>query len=198
MRKQTTGPLVLASSSPYRKAILERLQVDFEIFTPDIDESPKSENEPINELVARLAEEKARAAQSQYQEGLIIGSDLLVVVDGQVLGKPETHEEAIKQLTFQSGKQSDVLTALCLLNAKTNNIQVDIIKFSVKYRTLTPTQIENYLLKEKPYNCASSLKTEGLGIALLEKMIGNDPTSIVGLPLISLIKMLEAESFFVL
>jgi septum formation protein len=191
-------PLVLASSSPYRKEILQRLQTPFQIFEPHVDETPIHDDEPIEELVARLAEVKARAAQSTYPAALIIGSDLLVVVDNQVLGKPETHQEAIKQLTFQSGKQADVLTALCLLNTKTNNVQIDVVKFSVKYRTLTPSQIENYLRKEKPYNCASSLKTEGLGIALLEKMIGDDPTSIVGLPLIRLTKMLEAEGLFVI
>lgn len=190
-------PLILASTSPYRKEILSHLKVPFQTFAPHIDETAKP-NETPEELVIRLAELKARAAQSTYPQALIIGSDQVVVVNGRILGKPGTHEEAVKQLLFQSGKEANALTALCLLNTKTGHIQLDVVKFSVKYRSLTLSQIENYLVKEKPYNCASSLKSEGLGIALLEKMIGDDPTTLIGLSLIRLVRMLEAEGLVVI
>ncbi|MDQ7089759.1 MAG: Maf family nucleotide pyrophosphatase [Methylococcales bacterium] len=192
-----TLPLVLASTSSYRKKILTRLNIPFETFAPNVDETAKA-NESPEEMVVRLAELKARTAHAAYPQALIIGSDQVVVVNNTVLGKPNSHEEAIKQLVFQSGQQANALTALCLLNTKTGRVQVDVVKFSVNYRVLTLSQIENYLVKEKPYDCASSLKSEGLGIALLEKMTGDDPTTLIGLPLIHLVQMLEAEGLFVI
>ena len=189
--------LILASTSPFRKSVLERLHIPFKSFAPNIDES-QLPNEVPTKLVKRLAELKAQAAQSAYPQALIIGSDQVAVIDDKILGKPGNHEQAIEQLTFASGKQVDFLTGLCLLNTNTNKAQTDIVRFSVKFRQLSLSQIENYLHKDKPYNCSGSFKSEGLGIALLDEMLGNDPTAIIGLPLIRLVRMLEAEGMSVI
>ena len=190
-------PLVLASTSQFRKSVLERLHISFTSFAPNVDESPLP-NENPNKLVKRLAELKAHAAQSAYPQALIIGSDQVAVIDDQILGKPNNHENAIEQLTFASGKKVDFLTGLCLLNTNTNQAQIDSVCFSVKFRQLSLSQIENYLQKDKPYNCSGSFKSEGLGIALLDEMLGNDPTAIIGLPLIRLVRMLEIEGIRVI
>ncbi len=189
--------LVLASTSPFRKSVLERLHIPYKAFAPKVDESPLP-NEAAEKLVRRLAELKAHAAQSAYPQALIIGSDQVAVIDDKILGKPGNHEQAIEQLTLASGKQVDFLTGLCLLNTNTNQAQTDIVRFSVKFRQLTLSQIDNYLQKDKPYNCSGSFKSEGLGIALLDEMLGNDPTAIIGLPLICLVRMLEAEGISVI
>ena len=185
-------PLILASTSPYRKDVLDRLYLPFETYAPEIDESPLPDEQPVD-LVIRLAELKARSAQLTYPKALIIGSDQVAVIGTKILGKPRTHEEAVKQLTDASGQQVDFLTGLCLFNTSIHKIHIDMVRFSVKFRTLNLSQIENYLSLDKPYNCSGSFKSEGLGIALLDKMEGNDPTAIIGLPLIRLVRMLEAE-----
>jgi MAF protein len=190
-------PLVLASTSVFRKSVLERLHIPFKSFAPKVDESPLA-NEVPAKLVQRLAKLKAHAAQSAYPQALIIGSDQVAVIDDKILGKPGNHEQAIKQLTFASGKQVDFLTGLCLLNTDTNQAQTDIVRFSIKFRQLSLSQIDNYLHKDKPYNCSGSFKSEGLGIALLDEMLGNDPTAIIGLPLIRLVRMLEVEGISVI
>jgi septum formation protein len=188
-----TLPLILASTSIFRKNVLGRLHIPFETYAPHVDETPLLQESPTM-LVTRLALKKARSAQETYPQALIIGSDQVAVMEGDtILGKPGTHEQAIEQLTKTSGKQVDFLAGLCLLNTDTNQTQVDTIGFSVKFRHLTLEQIENYLRQEKPYNCSGSFKSEGLGIALLDKMVGSDPTAIIGLPLIRLVRMLEAE-----
>ncbi|RKZ90635.1 MAG: septum formation inhibitor Maf [Candidatus Parabeggiatoa sp. nov. 1] len=187
-----TLPLVLASTSPFRKSVLSRLHVPFETYAPQIDETPEPNESPAT-LVIRLAELKARSARSTYPQALIIGSDQVAVVSETILGKPGTHEQAVKQLTFVSGKSVEFLTGLCLLNTDTNQAQTDIVRFSVKFRKLSDSQIENYLAVDKPYNCSGSFKSEGLGIALLSKMVGSDPTALIGLPLIRLVRMLEME-----
>jgi len=189
--------LVLASTSPFRKEILSRLHIAFETFAPLVDESPL-ENESPSQLVTRLSILKAKSAQSKYPDALIIGSDQVAVIDNTILGKPGNHEQAVKQLNQVSGKQIYFLTGLSVINTETDKIQTDMVDFSVKFRQLTSTQIENYLKLDKPYNCAGSFKSEGLGIALLDRMIGSDPTAIIGLPLIRLVRMLEAESLFVI
>ena len=189
--------LVLASSSPYRKSVLGRLHMPFDTFSPQVDESSLP-NESATDLVQRLAELKAHAAQNLYPQALVIGSDQVAVIDDMILTKPHTHDNAVKQLTMVSGKQVDFLTGLCLLNTETRKVQVDIVRFGVKFRQLTADQIENYLQHDKPYNCSGSFKSEGLGIALLERMIGSDPTAVIGLPLIRLVHMLEAEGVNVL
>lgn len=189
--------LVLASSSPYRKSVLGRLHLPFDTFSPQVDETQLS-NESATDLVQRLSELKARAAQTLYPQALVIGSDQVAVIDDMILTKPHTHDNAVKQLSMVSGKQVDFLTGLCLLNTETRKAQIDIVRFGVKFRTLTQEQIEHYLQHDKPYNCSGSFKSEGLGIALLERMIGSDPTAVIGLPLIRLVHMLEAEGLNVL
>ncbi len=189
--------LVLASTSPYRKTILSRLNLSFDTFAPNTDETPVL-NELPNALVQRLAEAKARTAQTIYPNALVIGSDQVAVLDGQILGKPLTHEKAIQQLQACSGKQVDFLTGLCLLNTKTGRAQVDMVRFSVLFRQLSLSQIENYLRIDKPYHCAGSFKSESLGIILLERMIGSDPNAVIGLPLIRLVQMLEAEDIYLI
>ncbi|WP_353572577.1 Maf family protein [Candidatus Albibeggiatoa sp. nov. BB20] len=195
----TTCPrqLVLASSSPYRKSVLGRLHVPFDTFSPQVDET-QLVNESATDLVQRLAELKARAAQTLYPQALVIGSDQVAVIGEMILTKPHNHDNAVKQLSAMSGKQVDFLTGLCLLNTETRKAQVDIVRFGVKFRVLTTDQIEHYLQHDKPYNCSGSFKSEGLGIALLERMIGSDPTAVIGLPLIRLVHMLEAEGVSVL
>ncbi len=192
-----TALLVLASTSPFRKNLLERLGIPFETYAPHVDETPLLLESPTA-LVIRLAELKARAAQSTYPNALIIGSDQVAVNDGIILGKPQTHEQAIQQLMAVSGKSVDFLTGLCLFNTVTHSAQIDMVRFSVTFRQLTLSQIENYLHREKAYYCAGSFKSEGLGIALLENMRGNDPTALIGLPLIRLVQMLETEGMLVI
>jgi len=182
--------LVLASTSPFRQALLQRLQLPFETFNPNVDESSQL-NENPKDLVQRLAILKAQAAQSSYPNALIIGSDQVAVVENQILGKPLTHDKAVEQLAFLSGKKVVFQTGLCVLNTKTKETLVDLISFTVKFRSLNLEKIENYLHKEPAYNCAGSFKSESLGIALVESMEGNDPNALIGLPLIRLIQMLE-------
>jgi septum formation protein len=189
--------LVLASTSPYRRTLLERLGLPFETAAPDADESPL-DNESPNALVARLSEAKARAIAPQFSDALIIGSDQVAVLDKQILGKPGNHENAVQQLRAASGRQVEFLTGLCLLNSKTQQCHVKVVPFSVTFRSLSESQIEEYLLRDKPYNCAGSFKSEGLGISLFEKMEGDDPNALIGLPLIELTTMLATEGFDVL
>jgi len=189
--------IVLASTSPYRRALLERLSLPFEIAAPDADETPQ-ENENPHELVARLSEAKARAIAAQFPNALVIGSDQVAVLNQQILGKPGNHENAIQQLRAASGNRVDFLTGLCLLNTRTQNCHVKVVPYSVVFRTLSNAQIEQYLLKDKPYNCAGSFKSEGLGICLFEKMEGDDPNALIGLPLIELTNMLALEGLEVL
>lgn len=186
--------LVLASTSPYRRAILEKLDIDFETKAPEVDESIFIDEIP-EQLVARLAEAKARAVAEHETNALIIGSDQVAVVDGQILGKPGNHENAVKQLRRTAGKRVSFLTGLCLFNTESKRAQVEVVPFNVIFRQLTDSQIDNYLKKEQPYNCAGSFKSEGLGIALFERMEGEDPNTLIGLPLIRLIRMLESEGF---
>lgn len=190
-------PLILGSTSPFRKDILKKLVIPFETAAPDIDESAR-DNETPQELALRLAEEKAKAVAKNYSGHLIIGSDQLAVANGKILGKPGTHENAVKQLTEISGQTVNFYTGLCLLNSQTGNLQSEVVPYDVVFRELTPEEIENYLLMEKPYNCAGSFKSEGLGIILFEKLIGDDPNTLTGLPLIQLVKMLKNEGVSVL
>lgn len=184
--------LILASTSPFRKAILEKLQIPFATQSPDIDETPE-ENESPEQLVERLSIAKAKAIADKLEEGLVIGSDQVAVIDGRILGKPGDHDSAVKQLKFASGKTVTFLTGLCLYNAVTKQYQVEVVPFNVVFRELNQQQIENYLRREKPYNCAGSFKSEALGITLFEKLQGDDPNTLIGLPLIRLVRMLENE-----
>ena len=184
--------LVLASSSPYRRELLSRFKLPFDVFSPDIDETPHI-NEKAKEISFRLAREKAFKVAPHYANSLIIGSDQTAACENQIIEKPNTHENAIKQLDFLSGKIVTFYTSLCLLNTKTQKVQECVVEFEVKYKKLNHKMIETYLLKEQPYNCVGSVKSEGLGITLLEYIKGEDPTALIGLPLIKLSDMLQNE-----
>jgi len=189
--------LILASTSPFRKAILEKLALPFSTQSPDVDETPL-ENELPEQLVERLSILKAKAVADNISEGLVIGSDQVAVIDGTILGKPGNHDKAMEQLKQASGKTVTFLTGLCLYNAARDNYQVDVVPFKVVFRELSETQIDTYLKKEQPYNCAGSFKSEALGITLFEKLVGDDPNTLIGLPLIRLVKMLEDEGVTVI
>lgn len=189
--------IVLGSTSPFRKTLLERLQIDFICDSPNIDETPLI-NEPIEEMVIRLAISKAQAIANKHVNALIIGSDQSAILNGRILNKPGNFDNAYKQLTNASGQSITFLTGLCLLNTETGNIQSACIPYTVVFKTLTSTMIENYLHKEEPYNCAGSFKSEGLGIALFERFAGEDPNALIGLPLIKLVDFLANEGFSIL
>ncbi len=186
--------LILGSSSPYRKSLLQRLMIPFETVDPDIDESPLPGETPVA-LVRRLALEKARAVASLHLDCLIIGSDQVAVHDDQVVGKPSSHEQAVKQLSAASGKTVTLYTGLALVNSYNGSEQSAVAPFTVHFKTLSKQTIEAYLHKEKPYNCAGSVRAEGLGIALLRRLEGDDPNALIGLPLIELVTMLENEDY---
>lgn len=189
--------LVLASTSPYRKELLQRLGLEFITAAPNVDEARRPAETP-EQLVTRLAEEKARIVMNRFPDALIIGSDQVAVIDTEVLTKPGTHENAVKQLQRCSGQSVTFLTGLCLFNASLGKVQIEVVPFRVYFRALNAAQIENYLRREQPYNCAGSFKSEGLGIALLERLEGDDPATLIGLPLIRLTRMLEREGIQVI
>lgn len=188
--------LVLASSSVYRSELLKRLQLPFEIAPPNVDETPLPD-ESARATSVRLAQEKARAVVSNYPDALIIASDQVALLEGQQLGKPLTHDNAVKQLRAMRGKTTCFYTALTLLNSNTGKMQTEVAENFVTLRDLSEAEIEGYLLKEQPYQCAGSAKVEGLGIALISKMTGDDPNALIGLPLILLIEMLRRENVHV-
>ena len=189
--------LVLASTSIYRKELLNRLGLPFVTAAPQVDESLQPDESP-QQLVRRLAEVKARAVAARYPDALIIGSDQVATVEGRILGKPGGHEQAVAQLRLASGKRLQFLTGLCLFNAHTGVAQVEVVPFTVVFRALDAQQIENYLRREQPYHCAGSFKSEALGIALCERLEGEDPNALIGLPLIRLIHMLKKEGINVI
>lgn len=188
--------LVLASTSIYRRELLERLQLPFEIAAPNIDES-RLAHESASAMVARLAQQKAAAIAAQYPQALIIGSDQCAVLGESILGKPHTHATAVEQLQASSGKTVEFLTGLCLFDSQTQQVQLEVIPFQVTFRELHAIEIENYLRREQPYNCAGSFKSEGLGISLFKSMQGDDPTALIGLPLIRLCAMLRKHSYLI-
>lgn len=189
--------LILASSSIYRRELLERLQLPFDIAKPDVDETPKAGEKP-EETALRLAQEKARKVALSHPEALVIGCDQVATLDNFQLGKPLTHANAVKQLRLMRGRSVTFHSALCLFNAANGRMQAEVVPYEVKFRTLTDQQIEQYLQKEQPYHCAGSAKSEGLGIALIEWMSGDDPNALIGLPLIRLITMLQNEGVAVI
>lgn len=197
MHAVTQLPLVLGSTSPFRRELLKKLHLPFETAAPDIDESTRANEDP-RDLVLRLAEEKAKAVAILFNKHLIIGSDQLAVVNNEVLGKPGNHDNAVRQLQQTSGQTVHFYTGLCLYNSQTGQMQSEVVPFDVKFRVLTTEQIDHYLKTEQPYQCAGSFKSEGLGIALFEKLTGDDPNTLIGLPLIRLIRMLEKEGVQVL
>ncbi|WP_152224542.1 nucleoside triphosphate pyrophosphatase [Pseudomonas sp. SCB32] len=185
-------PLILASSSPYRRELLQRLRLPFECASPDIDENPLP-GESAEQLVQRLAESKARALSQHYPSHLIIGSDQAAVNGSRILGKSYDIERATEQLKAASGKSVSFLTGLCLLNSLSDRSQVDCVPFTVHFRDLDEARIRRYLEAEQPFDCAGSFKAEGLGVSLFRSTEGEDATSLIGLPLIRLVDMLLAE-----
>jgi MAF protein len=180
--------LVLASTSIYRKLLLEKLQIPFITATPECDEAPLANEAPID-LVTRLAILKATTCPIT-EPSLIIGSDQICVIDGVIVGKPHNRDNAILQLRAQSGKSITFLTGLAVYNNQTNETHTSVDQFTVHFRHLTQKMIERYIDKEQPFDCAGSFKSEGLGISLFAKLEGNDPNSLIGLPLISLTTIL--------
>lgn len=185
-------PLVLASSSPFRRTLLEKLQLPFSCRSPEVDETPLT-GESARNLVLRLAEAKAQAARSNTPE-LIIGSDQVALFDNEIIGKPLKHAKAVRQLQRFSGHEVTFLTSLCLLNSASGRKHSLVEPFTVRFRSLSDDQIERYLHREQPYQCAGSFKCEGYGITLFEQLRGDDPNALVGLPLIRLVELLARES----
>ena len=189
--------LVLASTSPYRRELLTRLGLPFEVANPQTDESPLANETPID-MALRLSEAKARAVAKQFPDALIIGSDQVAEMSGRVFGKPGTHARAVEQLQQLSGQTVNFFTGLCVLNSRTGEAEVRGVPTLVGFRELTDVEIENYLGREPAYNCAGSAKSEGLGIALLSRIHGDDPNALVGLPLIALCDLLRKHGMTVL
>ena len=183
--------LILGSSSRYRKELLSRLKIPFEVAAPEVDETPLS-NETPRDLALRLALAKARAVASQNPEAVVIGSDQVADLEGLPLGKPGNHTNAVKQLQRMRGKTVIFQTALSVVCLATGFEQTDLAAVKVTFRDLTDAEIEAYLMAEEPYDCAGSAKSEGLGIALLAAIDNDDPTALVGLPLIRTCHMLSA------
>jgi septum formation protein len=190
-------PLILGSSSRYRRALLERLGLAFTSVSPDVDEAPHA-GEPPAETARRLALSKARAVAAVHPRALIIGSDQVADLDGVAVGKPGTHINAVYQLQAMRGKRVIFHTALCLLDAASGRHQLENVPTVIQFRALSDQQIENYLLREQPYDCAGSAKIESLGVALVEKIDSDDPTAIIGLPLMMLVTMLTRAGVNVL
>ena len=188
-----TPDLILASSSPYRRQLLDKLMIPYRCHAPNIDETPLTDESP-RQLVLRLALAKARAAAVDYSQALIIGSDQVAVLDGSIVTKPHTHQRAKAQLQQASDKQVIFLTSLCLFNSVDDSYQVQVVPYTVNFLPLTDSQIDNYLQKEKPYHCAGSFKAEGLGITLCSRLSGEDPNALIGLPLIALAGMLRSAA----
>ena len=187
--------LVLASASQARKSVLSKLKIPFETFAPSIDESMLSGESPT-QLVERLSLAKARKVSKRYPSHLIIGSDQIAVVAGQMVGKPQNREDAIGQLTAASGETVTLFTGIALLNSKSGNTQLDVLPYRVVFRELKQSMIEKYIDTDQPFDCSGSLRSEGLGIALLKEFDGSDPNILLGLPLIRLIDMLVNEDIY--
>jgi len=187
----TTQSLILASTSPFRQQLLSKLCLPFEVASPDCDETPIPGETPT-QLVLRLAEQKARSCPLK-SPALVIGSDQVCVINDQIVGKPHNRDNAIKQLLAQSGKSITFYTGIALYNSDTNQCDTQLDTFTVHFRELTQSMVENYVDKEQPFYCAGSFKCEGLGIALFKRLEGKDPNALVGLPLITLVEMLERQ-----
>jgi septum formation protein len=189
--------IVLASTSPFRRELLSRLGIPFEVAAPSVDESALPD-ELAPATAIRLAEAKARASLKEFPDALIIGSDQVAELAGQHIGKPGTHENAVAQLRRMRGKSVVFHTAIALVNGLKDRAQTRVVPTVVTFRDLSDEQIEVYLRREQPYNCAGSAKSEGLGIALIACMEGPDPNALIGLPLIELVSMLKIEGVEVL
>lgn len=190
--KKIMQRILLASTSPYRKILLEKLRLSFICAAPQVDETPLC-GESAEALVLRLAVAKAQALATAYPDRLIIGSDQVCVINGNITGKPHTEENAREQLRQASGQKVTFYTGLALHNSHSNHLQALCEPFHVHFRSLTDAEIAAYVRLEQPFNCAGSFKSEGLGITLFERLEGRDPNALIGLPLIALLEMLRAE-----
>ena len=184
--------IILASSSRFRRALLRRLQLPFDVINPAVDESPRAGETPA-QLVRRLAVSKAQDVAQRHEHALVIGSDQVAAQRRTIIGKPGNRQRALEQLRQASGRTVTLHTGLALVNSTTGRMQVDVIPYRVLFRNLSEAQIQRYLRKEQPYDCCGSLRAEGLGVALLERFQGDDPSALIGLPLIRLVTMLAAE-----
>lgn len=193
-RPDSLPSLILGSSSPYRKELLSRLRLPFEVAKPEIEESPKAGEAP-KATALRLAQEKAAIVARKKPNSLVIGSDQVATLDDHQIGKPGSHENALRQLQIMRGRQVIFYTALCLWDSREKDlnkaVQLDCIPTFVTFRNLSDAELDAYLRIEHPYDCAGSAKNEGLGIALIEKIESSDPTALTGLPLIALSTMLR-------
>lgn len=189
--------LVLASTSRYRRTLLERLGLPFEAVAPQVDETPLADEAPVA-TAFRLAAAKARSVAAAHRGALIIGSDQVADCQGRAIGKPGTHENAVAQLRALSGQTVVFHTGLALLDAASGSCQTALVDVTSTYRHLTSEEIESYLRRERPYDCAGSVRSESLGIALFERIESDDPTALIGLPLIQLARMLAAAGMTVL
>lgn len=194
MTPYTERPLVLASSSPYRRALLERLRVPFEVSVPAVDETPHPGEGPASTAL-RLALDKARAVAANHPTALVIGSDQVATYDGKQIGKPGDHRTALAQLQAMRGRVVEFHSALCVFDAARDDAQIKDVITRVRFRDLPDAVLDAYLHAEQPYDCAGSAKAEGLGIALLESIDNHDPTALIGLPLIELVTMLTHAGF---
>lgn len=189
--------ILLASSSVYRRRLLERLGIDFEIVDPGVDETPRP-GEDAATLVARLAEAKALGGAAGAREALVIGADQVAVLDGEIVGKPGDAATNRRQLERAAGRRVEFFTGLCLIAAPSGRTQVEVVPFAVHVRRLSSEQIAAYVARERAFDCAGGFRCEGLGAALFERTEGSDPSALVGLPLLSLVRMLANEGVDVL
>ena len=189
--------LVLGSTSPYRRELLARLRIPFEVAAPDVDETAHP-NETPQQLACRLAMTKARAVAARFPDHVVIGSDQVADLAGQALGKPGNHERAVAQLRQMRGQTVIFQTAVAVVCQASGFAQMDLAQVRVLFRDVSDSEIETYLLAEKPYDCAGSAKSEGLGIALLDAIDSDDPTALIGLPLIRTCQMLRAAGMAIL
>jgi septum formation protein len=197
MSEITARKLILGSTSPYRRQLLERLRIPFEVAAPEVDETPHVTETP-RQMACRLAMAKARAVAKQFPACVVIGSDQVADLDGLALGKPGNHPRAVSQLQQMRGKTVIFQTAVAVVCLETGFAEMDLAPVKVRFRELSDAEIETYLQAEKPYDCAGSAKSEGLGIALLESIDNDDPSALVGLPLIRTCRMIQAAGVKVL
>ena len=183
--------LILASSSPFRKQLLDRLRLDYECHSPDVDESALAGEQAVD-YVCRLAEAKARVIARQHPQAVVIGSDQCALLEDRILGKPGCHENALQQLRQAQGKSVVFHTAICVMCLDSGFVAIGEVPFTVEFRKLSDQQLDHYLRVEQPYQCAGSFKAEGYGACLFSRMHGDDPSALIGLPLFKLTQMLEA------
>jgi len=191
MHSEPNPPLILASTSTYRRELLSRLRLPFEVIPPDVDETPMPGERP-QQLACRLAMDKARTVAARFPNAVVIGSDQVADLAGQALGKPLTHAVAVEQLRRMRGQEVLFQTAVAVVCQQRKFAQMDLAQIKVRFRALDDAEIEDYLRAEQPYDCAGSAKSEGLGIALLDAIDNDDPTALIGLPLIRTCRMLRA------